>query len=438
VGIVLAAGALVLIMVRLRDHTALQRRLDAVRAAGYPLTFAELDAWYEDVPYGENAAEYVLDAIACLQKLDAEQERQLPWAGRDKMPARTEPLRQETARIIDELLAKNEETIEYLQRTGALKRSRYPIDLTRGHATLVPHLSEIRQVGRLLCLKAILHAERGEPQLAVQALVGAFAVANSQTMEPVLISQLVRQSAQATTLSALERALNRTDLDDELLARLYETVTTAYDPNALARGFAGERCMTIAVLRDPRSTGIGLPPVFATEGPSLLQLHAARAIGLTDRLLVQHIDSVDGYIAALRLPPHERLKAAGLLEREYEQMCEAHPALTHFMPTLAGFLRNDLACLTRLQVAGVALAIERYRLATGAPPKQLADLVPQFLDKLPVDPYDGQPLRYERLDPGFVVYSIGNDGADDGGQERPTTRRGQDEPNYDITFIVER
>jgi hypothetical protein len=437
VGLIVAACVLVLILIRLHDRTALQRRLDAVRAAGYPVTFAELDAWYKDVPYGENAAEYVLDAIACLQTLEKERQQQLPWFNRDKMPARTEPLSDATVVGIVELLEKNQEALEYLHRAGVLQRSRYPIDLTKGHATLLPHLSDLRSMVRLLCLEAILHAERHEQVAAAKALVSALGVANTEAATPVLISQMVRQSGQGIALVALERLLNRTDFDEEHLAGLYETVATAYDPNAIARGFVGERCMVIAVLGDPRSTGLSFEPIVASEGPSLLQLHAARAVGLTDRLLAQYIAYVDRSLEALKLPPHKRLKAVGPLEREHSEMREAHPDLTWTMPTLARFLRNDLAHMTKLEVAGVALAIERYRLANDQLPDQLTDLLPQFLQSVPLDPYDGHPLRYRRLDPGFVVYSIGKDGIDDGGKEQPKKRRGQDEPNYDITFIVE-
>jgi hypothetical protein len=46
---------------------------------------------------------------------------------------------------------------------------------------------------------------------------------------------------------------------------------------------------------------------------------------------------------------------------------------------------------------------------------------------LPLDPFDGQPLRYKKLPKGYVVYSNGEDGKDDGGDEKK-----------DITFTVER
>jgi hypothetical protein len=54
---------------------------------------------------------------------------------------------------------------------------------------------------------------------------------------------------------------------------------------------------------------------------------------------------------------------------------------------------------------------------------------------LPADPYDGKPLRFKRLSAGYVVYSIGSDGRDDGGLERNPKNPGT---GSDITFIVER
>ena len=72
---------------------------------------------------------------------------------------------------------------------------------------------------------------------------------------------------------------------------------------------------------------------------------------------------------------------------------------------------------TAMQNTTVACALERYRRANGRLPEKLDTLVPQFLAAIPHDMVDGQPLRY-RLDgtDGFVLYSIGWNRKDDGGQ----------------------
>ena len=249
---------------------------------------------------------------------------------------------------------------------------------------------------------------------------------------------MVRQGGQRIALSALERVVNRANLEDAHLANLREVIAKAYDPNAMARAFAGERCMVILMLRNPRATGLNLPPIVAHEGPSLLQIHAAQAVGLVDRHLVRYVDLVDRHIAALRLPPHERPRAVADLEQQDQALQNAHAALSYFMTSMHRFILNDLAHMTRLRVACVGIAIEQYRLANGKLPERLADLVPTFLTEAPTDPYDGRPLRYRKLERGYVVYSVGADLTDDGGKERPRRKRGQEEPPCDITFIVER
>jgi hypothetical protein len=73
----------------------------------------------------------------------------------------------------------------------------------------------------------------------------------------------------------------------------------------------------------------------------------------------------------------------------------------------------------RLRCTAVALAAERYRLRHGDWPRAIAALVPDYLPAVPLDPFDGAPLRYRRTDGGAVVYSVGEDGRDDGGDPNP-------------------
>jgi hypothetical protein len=74
--------------------------------------------------------------------------------------------------------------------------------------------------------------------------------------------------------------------------------------------------------------------------------------------------------------------------------------------------RRDQAVL---RCAVVALAAERYRLAHGRWPERLDDLVPAYLAAVPIDPFDGQRLRYKRVADGLLVYSVGPDSHDNGG-----------------------
>ena len=91
---------------------------------------------------------------------------------------------------------------------------------------------------------------------------------------------------------------------------------------------------------------------------------------------------------------------------------------------------NAAAGATALRDAAMTLvAVERYRAVHGRSPESLDQLVPDFIPKVPIDPFDGQPLRY-RLDPDrYVVYSVGEDRQDDGGDP-------DDEGRFDVVLSV--
>lgn len=111
-----------------------------------------------------------------------------------------------------------------------------------------------------------------------------------------------------------------------------------------------------------------------------------------------------------------------------------------FRRSFSNIFNVDSRAIAHLRGLRVAIAIQRYRLATGTLPDILADLVPAYLESIPEDPFDGNDMRYKKLKAGgFVVYSIGEDLSDDAGKEKlPRKAREQQLPNWDVTFIVER
>jgi hypothetical protein len=79
-------------------------------------------------------------------------------------------------------------------------------------------------------------------------------------------------------------------------------------------------------------------------------------------------------------------------------------------------LRRTAGIQTEQQMVLTAIALDRYRMAHGAFPQRLEALLPVLLPTLPRDAMNGEPLRYQpRPDGGFILYSVGFDGMDDGG-----------------------
>jgi len=82
--------------------------------------------------------------------------------------------------------------------------------------------------------------------------------------------------------------------------------------------------------------------------------------------------------------------------------------------------------------------VERPHRARGSQtPESLARVSAEFLPAIPVDPFDGQPMRHRTLGPGSVVYSAGQGLQDHGGKDRPRTNKAKS-GDHDERFFVER
>jgi hypothetical protein len=426
---------------RLVLKSKLNARLDAIRADGYPATCAELDAWYTIPESAENAAEVFKDSFSHRVRWEDEEKRkQLPVVGLAKPLLRTEPLTEETKALVTRYIADNQQALELLHKGAAIEHSRYPVDLSKGLEAFMLDFENIRQSTRLLKLEAILDAENGKPEQAADSITSAFGLTRSLSKEPKLVSQLVRIACQSLTVSTLERAVNRTEFSDEQLADLSRTLVNAEDPCAVVRAFVGERCEGLSILKMPAAKIHPLLDMASYRPHPLVGAPAIwlyRFAGLADMDAIIYLDLMNDYIKALKLPPEQRQEAADAVDARFDKTSRIHVLLHTIMHELSNCTIIDLRIAAQLRTARAGLAIERYRLAAGKLPESLAKLMPTYLDAVPKDPFDGKDLRYKKLGTGFVVYSIGKDGNDDGGKERPRKRTGSDVP-VDVTFIVQR
>ena len=67
-----------------------------------------------------------------------------------------------------------------------------------------------------------------------------------------------------------------------------------------------------------------------------------------------------------------------------------------------------------------------YRAGQGDYPARLEELAPRILKKLPQDPFTGAAFCYRRQPNGYLLYSVGWNGKDDGGRDKDGTPLGDD------------
>ena len=89
-------------------------------------------------------------------------------------------------------------------------------------------------------------------------------------------------------------------------------------------------------------------------------------------------------------------------------------AVPNFTRPFQVFAHNQ----TMVNEAQITCALELYHFAHNEYPETLDVLAPQFIKIIPHDIIGGQPLKYRRTNDGkFLLYSVGWNETDDGGQE---------------------
>jgi hypothetical protein len=416
--VVLLVGLFVVFILVRRG--AVERRLAGLRTAGYPTSFAEW-AEYHKLPEGTpNAAAVYRRAFAAF--VPPVNTVDVPRFGPATLPERGTPLPEPMARAVAQLLADNQACLALLHEAAGIERCRYDWDY-RSLATDTS-LADLRHCIQLLSLGVLSPAHAGDPNRARGGIEDGLALANSLRGEPAMIGYLVRLSCVGLMLNALEHSLSLTAFTDAQLQQLGDTLATTANTLDLTQAIVAEQCLMIEMYRDPSLLG-------GAGGGAPVRL----PLVMGKMWLLDTLDYMADALEASRLPPMERPARFRALEQEVQQLSFLHVMVKTLTPSLTRVPIQDLRVRTHLDLARTALAIERYRLATGRLPDRLESLVPQYLDRVPTDPFDGQSIRYERLERGYVVYGVDEDGRDDGGREREPKNRNAP---YDMVFKVVR
>lgn len=230
----------------------------------------------------------------------------------------------------------------------------------------------------------------------------------------------------------LERLFSAVEFTDADLARLRADLQRAQYQGGLLQAMYGERVIGLATIQNPTKAVGNEAPLFSR----LRLIH-----GNDTRCYLECMELV---VAKAKLPLPQAFAGIKQLDADLAATMGAssplspagNPMTKLLMPSLTGVLTAATRGTASNETADAALAVEQYRRRYGKLPEQLDDLMPEFLQAVPDDAFDGQPLRYIVGADGYVVYSVGQDLIDQGGLKGPIINALSD-PG-DLTFEVKR
>jgi hypothetical protein len=85
-------------------------------------------------------------------------------------------------------------------------------------------------------------------------------------------------------------------------------------------------------------------------------------------------------------------------------------------PALTKLAANVASGEAYHRLSRLGLAATAYQLKHRSVPTSIDSLVPEFLSRIPLDPFDGKPMRMKKDGDDLLFYSIGLNLKDDGGK----------------------
>jgi hypothetical protein len=311
-----------------------------------------------------------------------------------------------------------------------LENGRYTVDWALDfRSTLVPHLDACRNVTRLLNHDAFLRAQDNDIEGAWASGQAALNTVGSIGDEPCLISHLNRCACGWLAVQTLERILAQGEPAPAVLikAQRFLEKQDREIGRSLLNALRGERALAHRAMAAIETGDLSLAHFLSTSPKKKELSWWDRASDFFSGGMVQHSHAVylrhiTDLIDIARLPINQQVIMVQTWKpTDLEGEAPLAWLLLPAMDKVVSASHRQQACL-RCAIAG--LAAERYRRRHGRWPETLAALVTdKLLREVPTDPYDGQPLRLQKTKDGVVIYSIGPDGEDNGGnldRENPT------------------
>ncbi len=268
----------------------------------------------------------------------------------------------------------------------------------------------LRTAASLLSLNAAVLAADKDADGAVASCRAGLNLVRGVGDEPTMISFLIRVAVGAVAVGAAERTLGYTEPKAGLAELQAELLREGNGP-ILAIALRGERACTDAIFDYLQDDPAAIQQLGLPSNPLVFLSRFA----FRSRILVEQLEALTLQSRCLEIargPSHEwvsRMKAEVLDKME-------GPLVRMLLPAIEKVVQAAMRGSARQRCLACAIACERYRQANGRWPKDLAEIPKTILAEVPRDPYVDAPLNYKVLPDGIVVYSVGEDRADDGGK----------------------
>jgi len=322
------------------------------------------------------------------------------------------------------------EEVHHLVRTGVQKpKCVFPMhNASRVIEILLPHYAGLRSLARYLVVHAKQHAHEGRYPEAADDLLMIAEVAEQTRKEPVLIGGLVNIAVRKMALRALTDLVLRYDVSEELLRQVGDRLERSQQAlPELRDGLKAERWMardfTRLLVQRPGLAVIGQhggPPGKKLDPDGERVRTALLRIVMPDQTVADQFDRVYDRLETFASQPPLHVAKAMKDGADAEMLDDIPPwnvLAKMLLPALGAANRSYLECDARTRLTRAVVLLKAFKMSHGDWPDELVR-VGGTLEPDLSDPFAGRPFRFTKEADGWVLYSVGPDLSNDGGNDR--------------------
>ncbi|MBW7864039.1 MAG: hypothetical protein H3C30_06460 [Candidatus Hydrogenedentes bacterium] len=443
IGIVFLAPIVFISCQRHFSEKCVEAHLAAIKAVGYPISLEELGNWkslspstmhmvntiqsasFSDTP--ENVIKTISTArLNALENIFIQEGLSTNISDAWDSLNMTGVLDDSGITVLRKHLDSVSASLELLLGTSDIDIERFPLNYLQGYDLELPHLVKLRSASRLLRGAAYMAALDNNSERAYRCILAGLQIIRSLDLELVSVSQGVKIACNGIMFSGLQETLGVAEYSDAQLVRLHHAFLRGHDQFALRNILVSERVFGLSAY-DHVSDFMEFEGIM---GRSNLPKTMSVLVKMADIAGYYHgdrehfLDVMDKLIESATLPYGEFSSLIHRLSGQFDRSLFLPSISKEFLTFLSEFPAAVATNQARMYLASTACAIERYRLANGAPPDTLTALVPAYLPAPPMDPFDSQPMRYRREGTAYTLYSVNVDGVDGGGVAGENAREG--------------
>jgi len=399
----IAVGLVVRAIFNYTNGKKLEKFLTQMKSEGIPLTLKDIEP---ECNPRENAA-LIWKTAEAMFSLERENRTFLGKVIGDFFEGR--PLSEEEKQRSHDLMAENQDIIRLILDASTKPCFKYEEQWEiPGYNLKIAKAISMIQSTRLLGIDAVIKAEEGHVEEAVNQCLAARRFLQLYLQEPSLITYLVATACMKQVAVCFNKIVTEREIETDMLKRILREWDCSPWREGLVRSLEAERIIRIETsllyLKGDYEVTFDLGgkfyywvfrPVYKSE-------------------IIWLMGSYDLVKKAAGMPYYAS-RDSEELERRMNSTPWYYKMAGLLLPNAVAVLFKRATLEAMFETARVGIACKIYKNMHGDFPEDLSELAPEILEEVPVDPFTGNSLIYSKQDSGIIIYSIGSNLKDDGG-----------------------